>query len=126
MMEFQSNGAFIPVGAPVHRRRLSRLEIALAARRNVLEIIPAISYRQPIVTGEMLRRWHMLADPGGYEAGDAGQSRQLSQIRNHAPHAAGPPLAKACSMPMAPNGNGSARRWRRSSPIAMWWRWPRR
>jgi len=56
---------FIPVGAPVHRRRLSRLETALVARRNVLEIIPALSYRQPIVSGEMLLRWHMLADPVG-------------------------------------------------------------
>jgi cytochrome P450 len=37
----------------------------MVARRNVLEIIPAISYRQPIVSGEMLMRWHMLADPGG-------------------------------------------------------------
>lgn len=45
---------------------LSRLETALAARRNVLEIIPALAYRQPIVSGEMLMRWHMLADPGGY------------------------------------------------------------
>ena len=59
--------AFIPVAAPVHRRRLSRLEIALAARRNVLEIIPAISYTRPIVTGEALRRWHMLTDPAGYK-----------------------------------------------------------
>jgi cytochrome P450 len=58
---------FIPVAAPIHRRRLSRLEIALAARRNVLEIIPAIAYRQPIVTGEALKRWHMLADPAGYK-----------------------------------------------------------
>jgi cytochrome P450 len=56
---------FTPVGAPVHRRRLSRLETALIARRNVLEIIPALSYRQPMVSGEMLMRWHMLADPGG-------------------------------------------------------------
>jgi cytochrome P450 len=56
---------FIPVAAPVHRRRLSRLEIALVARRNVLEIIPALSYRQPMVSGEMLLRWHMLADPAG-------------------------------------------------------------
>jgi len=56
---------FLPVGAPIHRRRLSRLETALAARRNVLELIPALSYRQPIVTGEMLMRWHMLADPAG-------------------------------------------------------------
>jgi len=59
------NTDFIPVGAPVHRRRLSRLETALVARRNVLEIIPALSYRQPMVSGEMLLRWHMLADPGG-------------------------------------------------------------
>ena len=57
---------FVPVGAPVHTRILSRLETALAARRNVLEIIPALAYRQPIVSGEMLLRWHMLADPGGY------------------------------------------------------------
>jgi len=56
---------FTPVGAPVHRRRLSRLETALVARRNVLEIIPALAYRQPIVSGEMLMRWHMLADPAG-------------------------------------------------------------
>jgi cytochrome P450 len=56
---------FIPVGAPIHRRVMSRMETALAARRNVLEIIPALAYRQPIVSGEMLMRWHMLADPGG-------------------------------------------------------------
>ena len=59
------NTPFIPVGAPVHRRRLSRLETALIARRNVLEIIPGYAYRQPIVSGDMLMRWHMLADPAG-------------------------------------------------------------
>jgi len=57
--------SFIPVGAPIHTRRLSRLETALAARRNVLELIPALSYNQGIVSGEMLMRWHMLADPAG-------------------------------------------------------------
>jgi len=56
---------FIPVGAPIHLRRLNRLEVALAARRNVLELIPSLSYRQSIVSGELLTRWHMLADPGG-------------------------------------------------------------
>lgn len=56
---------FIPVGAPIQRRILSRLETAMVARRNVLEIIPALSYRQPIVSGEMVMRWHMLADPAG-------------------------------------------------------------
>jgi cytochrome P450 len=59
------NAPFIPAAAPVHLRHLSRTETALVARRNVLEIIPALSYRQPIVSGEMLVRWHMLADPGG-------------------------------------------------------------
>ncbi|MCP5411889.1 MAG: cytochrome P450 [Alphaproteobacteria bacterium] len=57
---------FVPVGAPVHRRVMSRIETALAARRNVLEVIPIPAYRQPIVSGEMLSRWHMLADPAGY------------------------------------------------------------
>ena len=61
---------FIPVGAPVHRRRLSRLETALVARRYVLEIIPALSYRQPIVSGEMLSPMaHTLADSRLHEAG---------------------------------------------------------
>ncbi len=59
------NTPFIPVGAPVHRRRLSRIETAMIARRNVLEIIPGYAYRQPIVSGDMLIRWHMLADPAG-------------------------------------------------------------
>lgn len=56
---------FIPVEAPFHSRPLNRLEIALAARRNALEIIPALAYRQPIVSGDTLVRWHMLADPAG-------------------------------------------------------------
>src|SRR5579871_288539 len=56
---------FIPVAAPVHRRRLSRIETALIARRNVLEIIPSYAYRQPIVSGDILVRWHMMADPAG-------------------------------------------------------------
>ena len=59
------NTSFIPVSAPVHRRRLSRLETAFIARRNVLEIIPSFVYRQPIVSGDILVRWHMMADPAG-------------------------------------------------------------
>lgn len=35
-----------------------------AAKRNLLELIPAIAYRQPIVTGRMGVRWHMVQDPG--------------------------------------------------------------
>lgn len=56
---------FVPVEARFHNKPLSRIETAFVARRNVLEIIPPLAYRQPIVSGEMLVRWHMLADPGG-------------------------------------------------------------
>ena len=41
------------------------METAFIARRNVLATIPALAYRQPNVSGEMLVRWHMLADPSG-------------------------------------------------------------
>jgi cytochrome P450 len=62
---YLADGEFLPVAAPVHRRRLSRIETALIARRNVLEIIPSYAYRQPIVSGNILVRWHMMADPAG-------------------------------------------------------------
>ena len=56
---------FIPVAAPRADRPMTRIETGFAARRNVLEIIPALTYRHPMVTGNMLIRWHMLADPTG-------------------------------------------------------------
>ena len=65
ILEIEVAERFIPVEAPFHSRPLNRLEIALVARRNALEIIPALAYRQPIVSGDMLVRWHMLADPAG-------------------------------------------------------------
>jgi cytochrome P450 len=40
------------------------LQSLRAARRNVLEIIPEIAYRQPIVSGRLGgSRWHMVQDP---------------------------------------------------------------
>jgi cytochrome P450 len=54
---------FIPVAAPRADRPMTRIQSGFAARRNVLAIIPALTYRQPMVTGNMLIRWHMLADP---------------------------------------------------------------
>ncbi|PZO67843.1 MAG: cytochrome P450 [Paracoccus denitrificans] len=36
---------------------------AMAARRNVLEIIPQLAVEQPIVSGNMGIRWHMVMDP---------------------------------------------------------------
>jgi cytochrome P450 len=42
---------------------LTLLQTIRAARRNVLEIIPGLSYRQPIVSGRLGGRWHMVQDP---------------------------------------------------------------
>jgi cytochrome P450 len=43
---------------------LSILETIRAARSNVLEIIPALAYRQPIVSGRFgTAHWHMVQDP---------------------------------------------------------------
>ncbi|WP_265500617.1 cytochrome P450 [Paracoccus beibuensis] len=36
---------------------------AMTARRNLLELIPAIATRQPIVSGKTGLRWHMVMDP---------------------------------------------------------------
>jgi cytochrome P450 len=39
------------------------LQSLKAARRNVLEVIPSICYVQPMITGRMGSRWHMVQDP---------------------------------------------------------------
>ena len=44
-------------------RPLGMLESLRAARRNVLGIIPAICYAQPMISGRMGARWHMVQDP---------------------------------------------------------------
>ena len=44
-------------------RMLSPLEVLRTAKRNVLGIIPGIAYRQPIVSGKLGTRWHMVQDP---------------------------------------------------------------
>ncbi len=53
----------MPPHVEPHRKPLSLLQSVRAARQNVLEIIPAIAYRQPIVSGRMGARWHMVQDP---------------------------------------------------------------
>ena len=46
-----------------HSSPLSMIQSMRAAQRNVLEIIPAICYAQPIISGRMGKRWHMVQDP---------------------------------------------------------------
>jgi cytochrome P450 len=53
----------LPVRIELHRRPLGILGTLSAARRNILEIIPEIATRQPIVTAQTVRRWHMVMHP---------------------------------------------------------------
>ena len=54
----------LPPAVPPPERPLSLLQTIRASRRNVLEIIPAMAYRQPMVSGRLGARWHMVQDPG--------------------------------------------------------------
>ena len=46
-----------------HGKPLTMLQSLRAARRNVLEVIPAICYMQPMISGWMGARWHMVQCP---------------------------------------------------------------
>lgn len=56
-----------PTPLPAHARLatqpLGLLGSLRAARRNLLEILPAIAVRQPMVSGRTGLRWHMVMDP---------------------------------------------------------------
>lgn len=52
-----------PARVPLHRKPLGVLASAMVARRNVLELIPEIAVRQPMVSGKTGKRWHMVMDP---------------------------------------------------------------
>jgi len=54
---------FEPPNISPPTRPLSILQSLRAARHNVLEIIPDVAYRQPIVSGRMIVRFHMVQDP---------------------------------------------------------------
>ena len=54
-----------PVKVPLVNEPLSVLQTLRTARRNVLEIIPDICTKQPMVSGKTaMLRWHMVMDPG--------------------------------------------------------------
>ena len=55
---------FLPPTVAPPTRPLSILQSIRAARRNVLELIPELAYGQPMVSGRMGARWHMVQDPG--------------------------------------------------------------
>ncbi len=52
-----------PVAVPLVSQPWGIWRTLKAVRHNVLSIIPEIATRQPIVSGKMVRRWHMVMDP---------------------------------------------------------------
>ncbi len=58
-----STPALVPPRVPLARKPMGVIASAMAARRNVLELIPEIAVRQPMVSGKMGVRWHMVMDP---------------------------------------------------------------
>lgn len=54
-----------PVKARLAKAPLSIPEIVRTARRNLLEIIPELATRQPMVSGRTVKRWHMVMEPRG-------------------------------------------------------------
>ena len=53
----------LPVKVPLVTEPWGVWKSLQAARRNLLELIPEIATRQPIVSGRTGRRWHMVMDP---------------------------------------------------------------
>ncbi len=53
----------LPPHIEPHTKPLSMLESLAASRRNVLEIIPGLAYIQPMISGRLGSRWHMVQDP---------------------------------------------------------------
>jgi cytochrome P450 len=60
----KDNGRPFPPAVVPPAQPLSIVQTLRAALSNVLAIIPALAYRQPIVSGRFGARWHMVQDPG--------------------------------------------------------------
>jgi cytochrome P450 len=54
----------VPARVALTNTPLGILGSAQAAQRNVLELIPEIATRQPMLSGQTGKRWHMVMDPG--------------------------------------------------------------
>ncbi|WP_421702646.1 cytochrome P450 [Aliiroseovarius sp.] len=55
--------ASLPVSVTLSTRERGFLRVLAEARRNALAIIPALCLKQPIVSGKVVRRFHMVQDP---------------------------------------------------------------
>ncbi|WP_288950017.1 cytochrome P450 [uncultured Paracoccus sp.] len=62
MMPFDRQPLY-PARVALHRKPMGVIASAMTARRNVLELIPEIATRKPMVSGKTGKRWHMVMDP---------------------------------------------------------------
>ncbi|GAB4391068.1 cytochrome P450 [Albidovulum sp.] len=53
----------LPVQVPLATRPLGIWDSLRTGRRNLLELIPEIATRQPMISGRTVKRWHMVMDP---------------------------------------------------------------
>ena len=58
------NATDVPARVPLTNTPLGIWGSVQAGRRNVLELIPEIATRQPMLSGKTGKRWHMVMDPG--------------------------------------------------------------
>ncbi|KGJ05846.1 Cytochrome P450 [Paracoccus halophilus] len=63
-MPTDDSASHYPARVRLNTRMMGVIASAVAARRNVLELIPELATRQPMVSGRTGARWHMVMDPG--------------------------------------------------------------
>ena len=62
--DFKPDLGRVPARVPLTNTPLGIWGSVRAGRRNVLELIPEIATRQPMLSGRTGKRWHMVMDPG--------------------------------------------------------------
>ncbi len=55
---------FKPATVPMALRPLTLGETVKHARQNALTVVPRLAYLQPVISGRLVSRWHMVMEPG--------------------------------------------------------------
>ncbi len=63
-MDIAPRNLALPARVPLADRPLGIWASFRTGQRNLLELIPEIATRQPMVSGRLVKRWHMVMDPG--------------------------------------------------------------